>query len=250
MVKPPTTICEPRFLFLQTKILRKHLHDHNATQQQLDTRLMFLTPTHSTCTTLAGPGFLVLDAWRAMPGWSATVEVLFRGQNAHVDLAGIRLVSVLARRPLVHLSVGHGSINHSWESVSLAATIRKLLWPHLQHKHQSPTQKQRGAALKQEFQQQSGRGCSLAVRCLTSHSCWYGQLTFLTACLPKMAAAATTTTTAATIVAQAIHMRAAAAAVAAKFHVMTTGTATQPLSPSCCISNWLSHSSHSSKSAC
>lgn len=70
-------------------------------------------------------------AWRALPGWAATTEAFQRGTSHALSADEVMNAAQLAAdTQLLHLL--SSNIPALCECFSLAATVRKLLWPYLQ----------------------------------------------------------------------------------------------------------------------
>lgn len=122
-------------------------HDPSVTTHQIpDSQGCFVTSclcSHYFITT--DPGIRVLNALRVMPGLAAATEVLHRGLDqrdavteiCHAPVAAAESVGLLqslsaAESAGLVQSPGHKKMTMLTENISLAATIRKLVWPYTQ----------------------------------------------------------------------------------------------------------------------
>lgn len=67
-----------------------------------------------------------------MPGWAASTEALHRGQHRAGNLVQISNAAVSASKALLLFSDNNQNNASFRARISLAATVRKLLWPYLQ----------------------------------------------------------------------------------------------------------------------
>lgn len=89
-------------------------------------------PDTCMCNGFTGQNHVMLASWYVKPGWASVTEMLYRGkQRANcLDIITVVVLSV-ARAPfLMLLSTKHAPTLRG--RVSLAGTVRKLLWPYLQ----------------------------------------------------------------------------------------------------------------------
>lgn len=84
--------------------------------------------------------FAVLHAWDAMPGWIAATEVLYRGKHQASRLLEAGGISYLSSKSIMLISGSNDASNIKMH-LSLAATARKVLWPHVQHEGRTDTGK-------------------------------------------------------------------------------------------------------------
>lgn len=78
----------------------------------------------------AGLDLKMLNAWCAMPGWASATEAVHRGRYHASSEKEVSSTGIVAARVLSVL-VDLGSLSVS-AHLSLAATVRKLMWPYIQ----------------------------------------------------------------------------------------------------------------------
>lgn len=110
-----------------------------ATLFQNNRRDQALEPANTT----AGPEFKTLNTWCLMPGWAATAEILYRGEHHPQDLLQVLYAAITVGQCSRKLQQDT-CVATLTQQISLAATVRKLLWPYVQHE-----------------KQQRGKGCEL-----------------------------------------------------------------------------------------
>ncbi|MEW5318476.1 MAG: hypothetical protein WDW38_009696 [Sanguina aurantia] len=77
-----------------------------------------------------GPGFAALDAWRVTGGWAAVMEALQRGQHHASDEEEVGAAALNSLASLALLRHADRAVALQG-SISLAATLRKLMWPYM-----------------------------------------------------------------------------------------------------------------------
>lgn len=92
----------------------------------------------------AGRGFAALELWCTMPGWAAATEVMHRGKDPAGQANEISHAAVLLADSL-SLLTGDVDFSMLHHSVSLAWTVRKLMWPYVQRGCRTSTAESRDA---------------------------------------------------------------------------------------------------------
>ncbi|MEW5316757.1 MAG: hypothetical protein WDW38_008108 [Sanguina aurantia] len=89
-------------------------------------------------------GFATLELWCTMPGWAAATEVMHRGKDPAGQANEISHAAVLLADSL-SLLTGDVDFSMLHHSVSLAWTVRKLMWPYVQRGCRTSTAESRDA---------------------------------------------------------------------------------------------------------
>ncbi|MEW5305313.1 MAG: hypothetical protein WDW36_007862 [Sanguina aurantia] len=84
-----------------------------------------------------GPEYAALNAWCAMPGWAAVTELLQRGEHPADHFLEASNAALSAYKCL-NLTYGTRDPAMLREKISLAATVRKLVWPFMRHHQRQP----------------------------------------------------------------------------------------------------------------
>lgn len=90
-------------------------------------------PEHS-----AGLALDTLSSWWVMPGWAAATEALYRSEPQHpTDLVVVCQAARAVWKSTALLRAPNSTTNLC-ERLSLASTLNKLLWPHIQREMHDP----------------------------------------------------------------------------------------------------------------
>lgn len=78
----------------------------------------------------SGPEYNTLNTWCTLPGWAATMEALQQGVQGPATAWSSACEALIAGKAM-NLILNHESEAAIRASISLAATVRKFLWPYL-----------------------------------------------------------------------------------------------------------------------
>lgn len=95
-----------------------------------------------------------------MPGWAAATELLHRDKHHPTSAIEVTNAAILASEALTQLKDEHG-LSLVVASVNLAATARKLLWPHVQCMTPAAALAWRGLRSSKQHRRQQEKGRSL-----------------------------------------------------------------------------------------